>query len=97
MTAERERQIREIWDIGTSGELLLRELDAERQVNAELLAALKEIDAWFERMHADHSAKLGHGLQDASENWPDILQEPLDLTKAKAAIARAELALGNKS
>ncbi len=43
MTAELERDIRNYWDNGTSGERLLRELDAERRVSKQLAEALGKL------------------------------------------------------
>lgn len=50
--------------------------------------ALKEVDDWFERLKKDHDEKLGHGFQEACDNWDSISQEPLDLVPVKQAISQ---------
>lgn len=51
------------------------------------IPAVKMLGAWSDRMSADHSEKLGQGLEKACAEWDNILQEPLDLRPVHAAIA----------
>lgn len=62
MTAEREHQIREIWDTGTSGELLLRELTAERFVADELAMALQRAREALSDCVADTAGTRTHAF-----------------------------------
>lgn len=51
------------------------------------IPALKNVNEWFDRMRDDHDDKLGKGFDRAVEQWPHILQEPLDMSPIKAALS----------
>ena len=63
-----------------------------------MLEALQTVKTWFERMRTDQYEKLVHNqtLESASENWDNLLQEPLEMTPILEIITRATQGQGEE-
>lgn len=83
-----DKQLMNIWKVS----------DGWQSRCKKLAEALRGIITWSERLGQDHHEKLvlNQTFESACENWDSLLQDPLDLSGAKAALAEFHSGVGEE-